>query len=306
MSYRTDYSDDPSIPTGFDEEVEGLHPTHARVGANSNIRTQLWTATEKDWNDWADIDEFVVASSEIGASFNHNVGVLQDLSNSFLRGESCRKFRIKTPNEHGLGRNPDRRPEQFVLDKGSVTAAFEYLQERFDEGRFTEAPNSIPWEEEIGGVRFVVYTETAKGVRTFSALHLDQITALSSIPKKWTVRRAMRAILAGQAEEWFVDGIYTDDYALDNARNFCRGELENYLGKARRIWESPSGWRVWTGSKDEGDRRKLSFNCHGFDTNTITIDLDAEAVDIDWLTCLRLHGEHPVDRFGEEREKQAA
>jgi len=303
---RTDYSNDPSIPSGFDEEAEGLAPPHARVGANSNIRVQLWEATSENWSDWASLSDFVVAKSGIGASFNHNLGVLQDLSNAFMRGRTCRKFRIKTPDEHGHHRNPDRRPEHFVTDKGSVTAAFNYLQERLDDGRFEEDRYSTFWEEEIGGVRFKVYTEETKGVRTFSALHLDQITPLSSIPKSWNVRRAMRAILAGQVEEWFVDGVYTDDYALDNARNFCRGELEEYLGKARRIWENPSGWRVWVDSKDQGDRRKLSFNCHDFDTNTVTVDLGAEAVDIDWLTCLRLHEEHPADRYSKYREAKAA
>lgn len=302
---KPDYSDDPSVPTGFDEEHVGLAPQHARVGANSNIRTQYWEATSGNWQDWASEEEFACASSEIGASFNHNVGVLQDLSNAFMRGQTCRKFRIKTPDEHGPQRNPDRRPEQFVLDKGSVTAAFDYLQERLDDGRFEEDRYSTYWEEQIGGVRFVIYTEEAKGVRTFSAMHLDQITPLSSIPKKWTVRRAMRAILAGQVQEWFVDGIYTDDYARDAAYNFQRGELEEYLGKARRIWENPSGWKVWVSHKAE-DRRKLSFNCHGFDTNTVTVDLDAEAVKTDWLTCLRLHEEHPAERFGEDREMQAA
>lgn len=303
---RPGYDKDPSIPNGFDEEAEGLHPTHVRVGANSNIRTQLWEATSENWSDWANMpDDFVCAKSEIGASVNPNLAVLQDLSNAFMRGKSCRKFRIKTPDEHGHQRNPDRRPEQFILDKGSVTEAFDYLQERLDNGQFTEGRYSTFWEETIGGTRFKVYTETAKGVRTFSALHLDQITALSSIPKSWNVRRAMRAILAGQVEEWFVDGIYTDDYAFDNAYNFQRGELEHYLGKARRIWENPSGWKVWVSPRAD-NRRKLSFNCHSFDTNSITIDLDAEAVDTDWLTCLRVHEEHPADRYGEEREMQAA
>ena len=306
MSLRTDYSDDPSIPSGFDEEAEGLHPTHARVGANSGIRTQLWSATAEDWGDWANIDEFVCVQSEIGASFNHNVGVLHDLSNAFMRGKSCRKFRIKTPDEHGPTRDPQAQPEGFVLDKGSVTEAFNYLLERLESGRFSEDRYSTYWEEEIGGVRFKVYTEESKGVRTFSALHLDQITPLSKIPKSWNVRRAMRAILAGQVEQWFIDGIYTDDYSLDNARNFCRGELEDYLTKARRIWESPSGWNVWVDHKDDGSRSKLSFNCHTFDTNTIDIDLGGEAIDIDWLTCLRVHGEHPADRYGESREMQPA
>jgi len=289
----TDRSGDPSIPTGFDED-EGICPTRARVGTGENLRTQVWTATKERWTDWPR-GEFVCCSSSVGAALNSNVGILHDLSNAFMRGAECRKFRIKTPDQHGRSPAPDRRPEGFVLDKGSVTAAYNYLFERFENGDFEEGRYSNSFEEEISGTRFVVYTEATKGVRTFSAAHLDQITPLSTIPKSWNVRRAMRAVLAGQVEEWFIDGVYTDDYALDNARNFCRGELESYLGKARRIWESPSGWRVWVDRSDDGSRTTLSFNCFGFDTNTVDIDLEAEAIDAEWLTCLRRNGTHPVD-----------
>jgi len=297
MSYtdlHTGYSDDPSIPTGFDEEEEGLHPTHARVGTSENLRTQVWTATKDNWTDWPR-GEFVCCSSSVGAALSSNVGILHDLSSAFMRGKECRMFRIKTPGQHGRSPAPDKRPEGFVLDKGSVTAAYEYLLGRLEEGQFDGDGYSSAYEEEISGTRFVVYTETTKGVRTFSAAHLDQITPLSSVPKSWNVRRAMRGVLAGQVEEWHIDGVYTDDYALDYARNFCRGELEGYLGKARRIWERPSGWRVWVDRKDDGSRTKLAFNNSGFDMNTIDIDLGAEAIDTEWLTCLRRNECHPAD-----------
>jgi hypothetical protein len=301
----TDRSGDPSIPTGFDEEEEGLHPTHARVGTDENLRTQVWKATKERWTDWPR-GEFVCCSSGIGAALNSNVGILHDLSKVFMRGKKCRMFRIKTPDQHGRSPAPDSRPEGFVLDKGSVTAAHEYLLERLEDGQFNEGRYSNVYEEEISGTRFVVYTETTKGVRTFSAAHLGQITPLSSVPKSWNVRRAMRAILAGQVEEWFIDGVYTDDYALDNARNFCRGQLEGYLGKARRIWEDPSGWKVWVDREDDGSRTKLSFNCHSFNLNTIDIDLGAEAVDTEWLTCLRRNQAHPADLQGEKPTPQPA
>ena len=291
---KTDYSGDPSIPTGFDEEEEGLHPTRARVGTSENLRTQVWEATKEGWTDWPR-GELICCSSEIGAALNSHVGILHDLSSAFMRGEECRKFRIKTPNQRAQTPAPDKRPEGFVLDKGSVTGAYNYLLGRLKDGEFEQDQYSTVWEEEISGTLFKVYTETTKGIRTFSAAHLDQITPLSSIPKSWNVRRAMRAVLAGQVEQWFVDGVYTDDYALDNARNFCRGELENYLGKARRIWESPSGWTVWVDRSDGGSRTTLSFNHCGFDTNTIDIDLGAEAIDTGWLTCLRRQEKHPAD-----------
>lgn len=290
----TDYAEDPSIPTGFDEEEAGIAPTYARVGARSNVRTQMWTATRENWQDWVR-EEFVCCSSSLGASFNPNVGVIQDLSSAFMRGAECRKFRIKTPHQHARTPAPDERPEGFVLDKGSVTAAYNYLLGRLKDGEFEQDPYSTVWEEEISGTLFKVYTETTKGVRTFSAAHLDQITPLSKVPKSWNVRRAMRAVLAGQVEQWFVDGVYTDDYARDNALDFRRGELEEYLGKARRIWENPSGWRVWVDRSDDGSRTTLSFNCVSFDTNTIDIDLGAEAIDTEWLTCLRRQETHPAD-----------
>jgi|APHM01.1.fsa_nt_gi hypothetical protein len=300
LSVDIPFHNDPSIPDGFDEEEEGMAPSHARVGANSNIRTQMWTAGCGNFTRWPGVlDDFICCESGIAVDRHRGVVALTDMSNAFMRGKTCRKYRIKSPdvNCRAGGVDPAKRPVGLILEIGSVKEAFDWLEEQDDEdfesGGYSECIDYTP-----GSTRFRIYRSSTKGVRTFSAAHLDQITALSSIPKSWNVRRAMRAILAGQVEEWFVDGIYTDDYARDAAHDYHRGELENYLGKAKRIWENPSGWQVWTSNVEDADRRDLSFNCHTFDTNSVRVDLDAEAVDRDWLTCLRKHGEHPADHFG--------
>jgi hypothetical protein len=250
------------------------------------------------------MDDFMCARSGIGVVNNPSLAVLTDLSNSFLRGETCRKFRIKTPDAPVKDR--ENSPEKLLLAAGGVTALFIYLVNRLENGYFEDDGYSQKYEETYEGTRFVVYAEEAKGIRTFSAAHLDQIKPLSSLPKKWTVRLALRAALSGQVSKWHVDGIYTDDYAFDNAYEYQRGELSQYLAKARRIWENPSGWNVRTSYKDGGDKTMISLDCHNFDTNTLHIDLDAEAHDIDYFTCLRHHGQHPADYYEEELSPQAA
>jgi hypothetical protein len=290
---REKHENDPSIPS---ELKEGLHPTYQRVGADSNLRVQTWTAKAEDFTNWPN-DEFVTAESEIGVSNNPNLTELTDLSNAFIRGRTCRKFRIKTPEEHGRGRNPQKRPEGFLLEMGGVADAFEWLEAQSDEAFAGDQYSDFLDYEGEEGTRFRIYRETQKAIRTFSGLHLDQVTELSSIPKSWNIRRAMRAILSGQVAHWEIKGVYTDDYALDNARNFCRGPLRKYLGKARRIWENPSGWRVYP--KNEA-RTRLNLNCHHFDTNEVEVDLGAEAFEIGRLTCLRWAEEHPSDFFHED------
>jgi hypothetical protein len=285
---------DPSIPSTV--AGEGPHPTGHRVGASSSLRTQAWTATAGNWAHWPR-GEFVVAKEEIGVSRNPNLVALTDLSSAFARGRSCRHYRIKTPDHHRQDRPPSERPEGFILEMGSVAEAFAWLESRTDEEFAGDEYSDFLDYEGAEGTRYRIYRETQKGVRTFSALHLDQVTPLSSIPKTWNVRRAMRAILSGQVQRWHIDGVFTDDYALDNARNFCRGQLEDYLGKARRIWERPSGWRVYPENEASTE---LSLNCHQFDNNTVTIDLDAEAFEVGRLTCLRWAEEHPADFFHED------
>lgn len=286
-------NEDPSIPSTA--ETEDLHPTRQRVGASSAIRTQAWTATRTNWSHWPQ-GEFVVAKSEIGVSRDPNLLTLTGLSNAFVRGRSCPHYRVKTPDAHEQGRPPHSRPEGFILEMGSVREAFAWLESKSD-AEFEGDRFSDFLDYKAGGTRFRIYREEQKAIRVFSALHLDQVTELSSIPKTWNVRRAMRAILAGQVRRWHIDGVFTDDYALDNARNFCRGRLERYLGKARRIWENPSGWRVYP---ENEERTELSLNCHSFNLNTVTIDLDAEAFEVGELTCLRWAEEHPADFFHEE------
>lgn len=294
-SMNSRLADDPSVPNAA---MDAPNPAGYRVGRNSNLRTQAWTATAGNWADWPR-EAFVVAKSEIGVSRTPHLVTLTDLSDAFVRGRSCRHYRIKTPDINGRDRGPEARPEGFVLEMGSVAEAFEWLETRPDEDFSGDAYSDFLDYEGAEGTRFRIYRETQKAIRTFSALHLDQVTPLSSIPKRWNVRRAMRAILSGQVERWHIDGVYTDDFALDNARNFCRGQLEDYLGKARRIWERPSGWRVYP---ENEARTELSLNCHQFDNNTVTVDLDAEAFEVGRLTCLRWAEEHPADFFHEDPE----
>lgn len=267
------------IPTTDDGRLD----TARLPGRQSGLRTQFPEINAEHFTEWANVSGgLVCAASEVALSTapRSHAGPaqinLKGLSNAFLRGQACPSFRMKS---HGHPADA----EQFIARMGSLGHLFRSLMSMDweDHPRYSGYAKNVLFAE---GIAWDVYREDGKGIRTFSAAHLDQVKPLTSIPKKWTVRLAMRAVLTGQVEQWFVDGVYTDDYARDAANNFRRGELENYLSKARKIWESPSGWKVWP--ENEG-RTELSFNCHSFDTNTINVDLDAEAIDTEFLTGLR-------------------
>lgn len=107
-------------------------------------------------------------------------------------------------------------------------------------------------------------------IRVFSPFHMDRLKPLDKVPRKWTVRHALRAIVNGQYEGLRCTGVMTDDYAWDNARNFGRGECKAPLLFVRRVIESPSGWRVYA-----EDNNRVALNCHSFDCNELRVNLEA-------------------------------
>jgi hypothetical protein len=121
---------------------------------------------------------------------------------------------------------------------------------------------------EVFGVSVTCSMEPA--IRVFSPFHMDRLKPLDKMPKKWTVRHALRAIVNGQYEGFRCTGVMTDDYARDNERNFGRGEFKAPLLFVRRVIESPSGWRVYA----EGNNR-VALNCHSFDCNELRVKLEA-------------------------------
>jgi hypothetical protein len=238
--------------------------------------TILARATMGNFMEWANaFDNIWLTHAELKVvppSFADRVSVT-DLENALATGETCDTFKVVDTD---LASVPQREIDGNVLIDlvqhfGSVSALYSVL-------------SSLDWEtagsgyydsqrHELNGTVYEIHRSEAKGVRTFSPLHLHRVKPLSSAPKKWTIRSAYRAVVNGQFQWLKSDGTYTDDYARDAANDFYRGEIENHLPWIANIIERPSGWRVWV---DDEDEQIISVNCHSFDLNSFKFCLEPE------------------------------
>lgn len=122
------------------------------------------------------------------------------------------------------------------------------------------APQDLP-----GGV-FTVYRDEEKGVRCFSPFQLARLKPLKEVPRKWTVKHAVRAIACGQFKDLRCKGVYTDDYSYDDAYDFQRGKIKAPIEFIEKIIERPSGW--WSTIQETGE---VYLSCHHFDSNGFTL-----------------------------------
>jgi len=113
---------------------------------------------------------------------------------------------------------------------------------------------------DIGDIR--IYKSLIKGVRVYSPF--AKIAPLKKFPKKWTLRHVFAALNNGQFKDLKCKGVYTDDYAYDNAVNYRMGEIKAPDSFLKRILESPSGW--WCFEQNG----VVSICCHSFDSNEFT------------------------------------
>ncbi len=175
-----------------------------------------------------------------------NALVVKELQNSMQAGKTCRIHSL-TGNMIGFNAELDNYLYERGLDLSELVTMLK-------EG-------SPP--DDLAEV-FTYRVEEEKGVRVFSPF--AEIKPIKK-PKKWTLSHVVKAILAGQITEGVCDGVYTDDYARDAASDYKRGPISP-LGLAKRLTESPSGWRVWV-DREDGGSVYLSVNCHSFDNNTL-------------------------------------
>ena len=114
-----------------------------------------------------------------------------------------------------------------------------------------------------------LYRSELSSIRVWSPF--ATVKPLPEPPKKWTVAHVVRALLSGQFSHLQCHGVYSDDYAYDNAVNFHRGDFSDHaIAFARRILESPSGW--WASERGEAAGH-VSICCHSFDSNSFKFEL---------------------------------
>lgn len=160
--------------------------------------------------------------------------MILDLRNAMLRGQTCKEVTIR--------------------DWKESCAAVNYVGGRYAEMLAEHSENS-----ESGS--FAIYVSEVPAMRVFSPFALNRVNPLKAKPAKWTIPHVLRALFNGQFEDLKCNGVYSDDYAFDNAVNYQKGAIKNAIDFAQGILESPSGW--WT-SEREGI---VHICCHSFDSN---------------------------------------
>lgn len=213
--------------------------------------------TANDWHEVLSGSEFYVQDREVKISVwgmgLHRSMTITRLENALKIGTECERFSFDFPvnSERGLW--------HFIRDIDfSLAQLLDVLASvDFDQGR-----------PELFGASVNAGSEAA--IRVFSPFRLERLKRLNRLPAKWTVKHALRVIANGQYDSLRCRGQYTDDYALDAARNYGEGEINAALPFVQKIIESPSGWRVY----DDGNGR-VGLCCHHFDNNEIRVNLEA-------------------------------
>lgn len=188
-----------------------------------------------------------------GMANNEELSITR-LDNAFRAGKECITYRLSP-----------------ALSDSGVSALTDLLAEfDWDLSALLAVLDAVDSERGADVMGYAVRCRVYPGVRVFSPFHLDRLKPLKKWPSKWTVPMALRAIANGQYESFRCKGVYTDDYAMDNALNFRRGNVAA-LAFIRRVTERPSGWHVF-----EGRDNRVHINCHSFDMNELLVNLSAE------------------------------
>ena len=178
-----------------------------------------------------------------------------DLTNALLPGKTCRTFTLKLDGPHGHLHVTNWISRKFGND---IRALFSYCDGlEYPQGRWGIEPHRI--QTENGEI--TVYKDDESGVRTFSPFSLSALKPLKAIPAKWTMRHVYAAIANKQFKRLQCKGVYTDDYAWDDAVNYRKGDIKSPLDFLQSIIDSPSGWRCYASGNS------VAVNCHHFDTN---------------------------------------
>lgn len=149
--------------------------------------------------------------------------------------------------------------------EGNIDDISKIFEQNFDDIFFDIATNNLE------NVKVSKTVKSAKDV--FNPLNIKETyKPLKEKPSKWTLKHALRAIVNHQIEDFKCDGIYTDDYAWDDAVNYQIKEIKYTADFLKKVIENKSGWRVY-----EYDGR-VNINCHHFDMNSFVLKLNSKAV----------------------------
>lgn len=193
--------------------------------------------------------------------------VVLDLTHAMKPGQRCELFKLDYPRDHHpvwLSELLDRHRSDFRKVLAELLALPWAHNPKWPASYLNLEMTDTTREAH----RFTVMRESRQATRVFSPF--ATVAPLKTLPAKWTIPHVVRCLLNGQFERLECDGIYTDDYAHDAAVNFHKGDFSAHAQAfAKRIYESPSGWRAYEHSG------RVSICCHHFDNNSFTPKIDA-------------------------------
>jgi len=188
--------------------------------------------------------------------------VIREIQEALKVGGVCKEYKIGWRDyQDGQAAIANYLMDQGIKDLPQLLEmmkGFEYPRDQW----YGYAPLDLP-----GGV-FTVYLEELKGVRCFSPFQLKRLKPLKEVPKKWTLKHALRAIACGQFTDLRCKGKYSDDYQYDAAYGYHAGEIKKPLGFIKKIIEDPQGW--WTSLQESGE---VYLCCHHFDSNDFMLKI---------------------------------
>jgi hypothetical protein len=194
-----------------------------------------------------DTGEYYVQDLNIKLNIYRDTMSITDLTNALRVGKTCKRVSIDS------------------IANGDFVAVHEFVELYLLSIQSLFADFNDDDFIEVRGVK--VWCREYKGVQVFSPFNLKYMKPLTEVPKKWTVKHALRALLNGQFTEFNKTLRLTDDYAYDSAYNFGKGVIEDVAGFCADIVANKSGWWVY----QEGDIVKVS--CHHFDYNQFTLKI---------------------------------
>ena len=197
-------------------------------------------------------EEMYFQAENVSVSAYNDRVYITDLENAMKSGKECKTW-------------------AFVCDLNSELWIGEYIEMATDADSLSELVAFLREGKEVKEVDGLkVYCRESKGIRTFTPFVM--VKPIKK-PEKWTLSNVWKGILSGQITEGKIDGIYTDDYAMDAALNFRQGEMstEGLKEFAKKLIENPSGWSAWSTEEDKDfpGRVKIHVSCHTFDMRTL-------------------------------------
>ena len=187
---------------------------------------------------------------------NTRTVVIKDLENAMLSGKKCLEITL-----------------QNILDEDYYTL-YEYINEnggirKYIENMGKEVKNE--YQTEILRPSYKIYLTLKKGVEVYSPF--TKLSKVEKLPNNFTKSHVIKLLRNKQFKNLECTGVYTDDYAFDNAYNFQKAQYEDGEFLIEKITNG-GGWNF----SYTQDKKSLYVSCYSFENYKLEIDLEIKKI----------------------------